>query len=81
MQRIVPNFWFDHQAEEAVDFYLSVFKTGKINATLHYPKTEEDGLADFQKDFAGKVLAIDFEKSHVYRSSESWELNADQVFI
>ena len=28
-----------------------------------------------------KVLANDFEKSHVYRSSESWELNADQVFI
>ncbi len=42
MQRIVPNFWFDHNAEEAVDFYLSVFKDGKINATLHYPKTEEE---------------------------------------
>jgi predicted 3-demethylubiquinone-9 3-methyltransferase (glyoxalase superfamily) len=61
MQKIVPNFWFDHNAEEAVDFYISVFNHSKINATLHYPKTEEEGLADFQKDLAGKVLTIDFE--------------------
>ncbi|MFS8159273.1 MAG: VOC family protein [Candidatus Roizmanbacteria bacterium] len=61
MQKIVPNFWFDHNVQEAVDFYLSVFKDGKINTTSHYPKTEEEGLADFQKDLAGKVLTIDFE--------------------
>src|SRR5437868_2785698 len=76
MQKIVPNFWFDHQAEEAVKFYLSVFKKGKINATLHYPKTEAEGLADFQKDFAGKVLTIDFEISG-YRFTA---INADTTF-
>ena len=26
MQKITPFFWFDNNAEEAVDFYLSVFK-------------------------------------------------------
>lgn len=76
MQRIVPNFWFDHNAEEAVDFYLSVFKDAKINTTLHYPKTEEEGLADFQKDLAGKVLTIDFEISG-YRFIA---INADRTF-
>lgn len=76
MQRIVPNFWFDHNAEEAVDFYLSVFKDGKINATLHYPKTEEEGLADFQKDLAGKVLTIDFEISGFRFTA----INADTTF-
>ncbi len=76
MQKIVPNFWFDHNSEEAVDFYLSVFKDGKINATLHYPKTEEEGLADFQKDLAGKVLTIDFEISG-YRFTA---INADTTF-
>lgn len=76
MQRIVPNFWFDHNAEEAVNFYLSVFKDGKINATLHYPKTEEEGLADFQKDLAGKVLTIDFEISGFRFTA----INADTTF-
>ncbi|CAN5172197.1 VOC family protein [soil metagenome] len=76
MQKIVPNFWFDHNAEEAVKFYLSVFRDGKINATLHYPKNEEAGLADFQKDFAGKVLTIDFEIS----GCQFTAINADTTF-
>jgi predicted 3-demethylubiquinone-9 3-methyltransferase (glyoxalase superfamily) len=59
-QKIVPNLWFDHNAEEAVDFYLSVFPDSKIVSTSHYP---EEGLLDFQKEFAGKVLAINFDLS------------------
>ena len=38
MQKITPFLWFDTQAEEAVAFYLSVFKDGKIIATTHYPE-------------------------------------------
>jgi predicted 3-demethylubiquinone-9 3-methyltransferase (glyoxalase superfamily) len=60
-QKIIPNLWFDGNAQEAVEYYLSVFKGGKIIDTKYYPKTEDEGLADFQKDFAGKVLTIDFE--------------------
>lgn len=58
MQKITPNLWFDHNAKEAVDFYVSVFPNGKIISTSYYPT---EGLADFQKEFAGKVLTIDFE--------------------
>lgn len=61
MQKIVPNFWFDHNAKEAVDFYISVFRGGRIIHESYYPKTEEEGLADFQKDLAGKVLTVEFE--------------------
>ncbi len=53
--------WFKGNAEEAVNFYLSIFPDGKIKNVTHYPKNAEEGLADFQKDFAGKVLTIDFE--------------------
>lgn len=58
MQKITPNLWFDHNAKEAVDFYVSVFPDSKIITTSYYPK---EGLADFQKEFAGKVLTIEFE--------------------
>ncbi|NBL66057.1 VOC family protein [Flavobacterium sp. NST-5] len=61
LHKIIPNLWFDGNAQEAVDFYLSVFKDGKIINTSYYPKTEADGLADFQKDFAGQILTIEFE--------------------
>jgi predicted 3-demethylubiquinone-9 3-methyltransferase (glyoxalase superfamily) len=58
MQKIVPNLWFAGNASQAVEFYLSVFKESKSISTVYYPK---EGLADFQKEFAGKVLTIDFE--------------------
>ncbi len=76
MQRIVPNFWFDHTAKEAADFYISVFTDSKIISQSYYPKTAEEGLADFQKDFAGKVLTVDFELSG-YRFIA---INADTTF-
>lgn len=57
---ITPNLWFDGNAKEAVDFYTSVFKDSKIISTSYYPKTKEEGLADFQLNFAGKVLTIEF---------------------
>lgn len=61
MNKIIPNLWFDHNAQEAVDIYLSIFKDGKIIRTTYYPKSKNDGLADFQQDLAGKVLTIEFE--------------------
>lgn len=63
MKQITPNLWFDGNAKEAVDFYISVFPDSKIVSTMHYPKTKEDGLADFQLNLAGEVLTVDFELS------------------
>ena len=61
MKKITPNLWFDGNAKEAVDFYVSVFPDSKIIATTSYPKSSEEGLADFQLDMAGKLLTVDFE--------------------
>jgi predicted 3-demethylubiquinone-9 3-methyltransferase (glyoxalase superfamily) len=44
-----------------VDFYCSVFPDSKVLSTAYYPKTTEEGLADFQKNLAGQPLAIEFE--------------------
>jgi predicted 3-demethylubiquinone-9 3-methyltransferase (glyoxalase superfamily) len=63
MKKITPNLWFDGNAKEAVDFYVSVFPDSKIIATEYYPKSKEEGLADFQLNLAGKVLTVEFELS------------------
>jgi predicted 3-demethylubiquinone-9 3-methyltransferase (glyoxalase superfamily) len=60
MKTITPNLWFDGNAKEAVEFYVSVFPDSKILSTIYYP-TED--LADFQKALAGKELTVDFELS------------------
>jgi predicted 3-demethylubiquinone-9 3-methyltransferase (glyoxalase superfamily) len=36
MQKITPFLWFDDKAEEAVNFYVSVFKNSKILSVTRY---------------------------------------------
>ncbi|KPJ88367.1 MAG: 3-demethylubiquinone-9 3-methyltransferase [Gammaproteobacteria bacterium SG8_11] len=36
MQKITPFLWFDDQAEEAVNFYTSIFKNSKIVSITRY---------------------------------------------
>ena len=57
VQKITPSLWFDGNAKEAVDFYTSIFPSGEVLNTSYYPT---EGLADFQKDMAGKVLTSEF---------------------
>lgn len=65
MQKITPNLWFDGNAKEAVEYYVSVFPDSKVISTEYYPKSSEEGLADFQQDMAGKPLVVEFELSGV----------------
>lgn len=59
-QKITPNLWFDGNAKEAAEYYVSVFPDGHITSTSYYPNSAEEGLADFQSDLAGKELTVDF---------------------
>lgn len=36
MQKITPFLWFDNQAEEAMNFYVSIFKNAKILSINRY---------------------------------------------
>ena len=53
MQKITPYLWFDGQAEEAANFYTSIFKNSKILTISRYPEGAP-GLA-------GKVMIATFE--------------------
>ena len=53
MSRITPNLWFDTQALEAAEFYVSVFPNSRIVRVMHYG---EAGPRE-----AGLVLTVDFE--------------------
>jgi predicted 3-demethylubiquinone-9 3-methyltransferase (glyoxalase superfamily) len=38
-QRITPFLWFDSQAEEAANFYVSIFKNSKMGTVTRYGDT------------------------------------------
>ncbi|MEA2243251.1 MAG: hypothetical protein QOD24_2807 [Solirubrobacteraceae bacterium] len=52
-QKITPNLWFDTAAEDAANFYVSVFPNSRIVAVTHY--TEAGPRA------AGMVMTVEFE--------------------
>jgi predicted 3-demethylubiquinone-9 3-methyltransferase (glyoxalase superfamily) len=52
MQKIVTNLWFDTEAEEAANFYISVFKNSQINNVSYYGEGSPRA--------AGSVLTVDF---------------------
>jgi predicted 3-demethylubiquinone-9 3-methyltransferase (glyoxalase superfamily) len=57
-QKITPFLWFDRNAEEAVNFYVSVFKNSKIVNVKRYPEGITEGP---MAGFDGKVLTAVFE--------------------
>ena len=55
-QKISPNLWFDHKAEEAVKFYTGIFKNSSTGKITRYGK---EGF-ETHKMAEGKVLTIEF---------------------
>jgi predicted 3-demethylubiquinone-9 3-methyltransferase (glyoxalase superfamily) len=53
MPRTYACLWFDRQAEEAAEFYVSVFPRSTITATTRYPEGSGER--------AGEVLTVAFE--------------------
>jgi predicted 3-demethylubiquinone-9 3-methyltransferase (glyoxalase superfamily) len=52
-QKIVPNLWFDTQAEEAAQYYIDVFGSGRVLGVTRYPEGAPGE--------AGSVMAVEFE--------------------
>ena len=52
-QKITPNLWFDTEAEEAAEFYISVFKNSRVVNVARYT---EAGPRP-----AGTVMTVEFE--------------------
>ncbi|MFD5213878.1 VOC family protein [Microbacterium sp. NPDC058345] len=54
-QKIVPNLWFDRNAEEAGSFYASALPHTTTEVVARYP----DEVPDWQAGFAGEPLVVD----------------------
>jgi len=52
-QKIVPYLWFDKEAVEAAEFYISVFNNSKRGAIARYPVKSEP-------DKEGTIMFTDF---------------------
>ncbi len=52
-QKIVPNLWFDMNAEDAANFYVSVFENSRVTKITHYTAAGPGP--------AGAVMTVEWE--------------------
>jgi predicted 3-demethylubiquinone-9 3-methyltransferase (glyoxalase superfamily) len=57
MEKINPFLWFNDDAEEAANFYTSIFKNSKIEKITRYP----EAAADASGRPAGSVMTVVFQ--------------------
>src|SRR5881296_2934446 len=57
MQKIAPFLWFDNHAEDAVKFYVSIFRNSKIGSITRY----EEEAAKASGRPKGSVMTVAFE--------------------
>jgi predicted 3-demethylubiquinone-9 3-methyltransferase (glyoxalase superfamily) len=57
MQKITPHLWFDNQAEEAVNFYASIFKNSKVGNVSRYT----DAGQEVHGQKPGTAMTVEFE--------------------
>lgn len=72
MQEITPFLWFDDKAEEAANFYVSIFQNSKINSVVRYDEagTKASGRPK------GTVMSVTFE----LQGQEFTALNGGPIF-
>jgi predicted 3-demethylubiquinone-9 3-methyltransferase (glyoxalase superfamily) len=52
-QKIIPNLWFDSEAEEAAAYYIDVFGGGRVVSVARYPEGSPGPT--------GSVMSVQFE--------------------
>ncbi|MBS1529424.1 MAG: VOC family protein [Bacteroidetes bacterium] len=68
MQKITPFLWFDNQAEEAMNFYISIFKDSKVNRVSRY--------GEAGPGTPGTVMSVEFSLS----GTNFYALNGGPLF-
>lgn len=74
MQKITPFLWFNDNAEEAMNFYASIFKNAKIGNVSRFPEGTPGP--------AGKVISATFqlEGQDPWRSTALYNSNLPKPY-
>ncbi|MBI2629328.1 VOC family protein [Candidatus Pacearchaeota archaeon] len=72
MQKIIPCLWFDSEAEDAANFYVSIFRNSKIKHIERYGEaaSEASGMKK------GNVMTVTFELN----GNDFMALNGGPIF-
>ena len=72
IQKITPFLWFDNQAEQAANYYVSIFRNSRIGQVTRYGK---EGY-EIHRMEEGTVMTVDFD----IENQKFMALNGGPVF-
>ena len=72
IQKITPFLWFDNQAEQAANYYVSIFRNSRIGQVTRYGKEGHE----IHRMEEGNVMTVDFE----IENQKFMALNGGPVF-
>ena len=58
LHKIIPFLWFDNQAKEAADFYLSVFPDSKLVSSEQYSETPSGVVETYTIELVGQRFTL-----------------------
>jgi predicted 3-demethylubiquinone-9 3-methyltransferase (glyoxalase superfamily) len=76
MQKITPFLWFDDKAEEAMNFYISIFKNSKIVSVSRSGKEGRVSACTFQLD-GQEFLALNGGPHFTFTPAISFFVNCE----
>ncbi len=76
MQKITPFLWFDGKAEEAMNFYVSIFKNSKIVSLTRYGRDARVSGGTFELD-GQRFYALNGGPQFTFSSAISFFVNCE----
>jgi predicted 3-demethylubiquinone-9 3-methyltransferase (glyoxalase superfamily) len=75
MQKITPFLWFDDQAKEAVDFYVSVFSNARITSVARYGEAGAGASGRLKGTVMTVVFQLDGQEFIALNSGPSFKFS------
>jgi predicted 3-demethylubiquinone-9 3-methyltransferase (glyoxalase superfamily) len=77
MQKITPCLWVDKDAKAVVDYYLSIFKNGKLKEHRKYKNPPEAGGGDFET----AIMEINGIEFNILAAGPYFKFNESVSFV
>lgn len=80
-QKITPSLWVDKDAKAVVDYYLSIFKQGKMKAYHQYKNPPEAKAFGGQDNFETAVMEIGDMEFNILAAGPYFKFNESVSFV
>jgi predicted 3-demethylubiquinone-9 3-methyltransferase (glyoxalase superfamily) len=81
MQKITPCLWVDKDAKAVVDYYLSIFKDGKLKDYRQYKNPPQEKGQDGQENFETAVMEIGDIEFSILAAGPYFKFNESVSFV